>query len=195
MAGFDFSKITSVPDSVVDWIVVQFKNVDIPDVKFNKLLLLRYDGQLLDINGNPRIRVNSIEYSPDSSSNKFEAIVLHRNHASIKTLNPIELKKDNNKLLYDFTQPDFIFGGTASLKLVDVTDGARIFGMRGGYLIEDEASRTEMLNVTNPFTILKDFIISWNQLPETGYLLYDYDMDGIVTTSDYNLSWNNRLPE
>lgn len=192
MIGYDFTKIISVPDSVVDWIVVQFRNVDNPDIKFTKLLLVKYDGKLLDINGNSRIRINNSEYTPGSNSNLYEAIILHRNHASIKSLNPIELRKDNNNLVYDFTQPDFVFGGTASLKLVDITDGVRIFGMRAGYLINDDATKTEMLNVTSPFTILKDYIIPWNKLPETGYLLYDYDMDGIVTTSDYNYSWNNR---
>lgn len=195
MVGYDFTKITSVPDSVVDWLVVQFRNIDDPNIKFSKLLLLRYDGKLLDINGSSRIRVSTSEYNPGSSSNLYEVVVLHRNHASIKSLNPIILRKDNNNLIYDFTQSDFVFGGTASLKLVDLTDNERIFSMRAGYLVNDDASNAEMLNVTNPFTVLKDFIISWNQLPETGYLLYDYDMDGIVTTSDYNYSWNNRLAE
>jgi hypothetical protein len=193
MVGYDFTKITSVPDSVVDWIVVQFKNVENPDIKFNKLLILRYDGKLVDINGNPRIRINNSEYTPGTMSNAFEVVVLHRNHSSIKTLNPIEFKKENNNSIYDFTQPEFVFGGTATLKLVDWTDGERIFGMRGGYLVNDDVTKAEMLNASNPLIQLKDYIISWNRLPDTGYLLYDYDMDGIVTTADYNLSWNNRL--
>jgi hypothetical protein len=192
MAGYDFTKITSVPDSVVDWIVLQFRSVNNPNIKFSKLLLVRYDGKLLDIDGKPKIKIYQNEFNPKVESNLFEVVVLHRNHSSIKTLNPIELRRENNKIEYDFTNPEFVFGGTASLKLVDVTDGGRVFGMKGGYLINDDISKSNMINVTNPFTQLKDYMITWNKLTELGYLIYDYNMDGIITTKDYNISWNNR---
>jgi hypothetical protein len=192
LQNYDFTKITAVPDSVVDWIVLQFRNINNPELVFSKLLLVRYDGQLLDLDGSSKIKVKPNEFNPKVESNLFEVVVLHRNHASIKTMNPIELKKDNNKILYDFSKPDFIFGGTASLKLVDVTDGERVFGMRGGYLINDELTISQMLNVTNPYTLLKDYMVPWNTLTQKGYKLFDYDMDGIITTRDYNLSWNNR---
>jgi hypothetical protein len=192
MAGYDFTKITSVPDSVVDWIVLQFRSVNNPNIKFSKLLLVRYDGKLLDIDGKPKIKIYQNEFNPKVESNLFEVVVLHRNHSSIKTLNPIELRRENNKIEYDFTNPEFVFGGTASLKLVDVTDGGRVFGMKGGYLINDDISKNNMINVTNPFTQLKDYMITWNKLTELGYLIYDYNMDGIITTKDYNISWNNR---
>lgn len=195
LINYDFTIITSVPDSVVDWIVVQFRSINNPKQVFSKLLLVKYNGQLIDIDGNSRIKIKSDEFNPKVDSNLFEIVVMHRNHASIKTLNPVELKKANNKLIYDFSQPEFVFGGTASLKLVDVTDGQRIFGMKGGYLIDDAVTISAMQNVTNPFTQLKDYMAVWNKISKTGYLLYDYNMDGIITTKDYNLSWNNRLNE
>lgn len=193
LKNFDFSKIATVPDSVVDWIVLQFRNVDFPEKVFTKLALVRYDGQIIDIDGNTKLKIKPDEFNPKiETSNLYEVIVLHRNHSSVKTLDPIELKKEQNKNLKDFSNPEFVFGGTASLKLVDVSDGARIFALRGGYLINDDTSKSAMLNVLNPYTLLKDYMMPWNKLTEKGYLLYDYDMDGIITTKDYNLSWNNR---
>jgi hypothetical protein len=184
--------LKSVPDSVVDWVVVQFTNIEYPENTFTKLLLLRKDGRLLDINGNPRIKLSNDEFKIQIISDLFEVVILHRNHSSVKSLNPIELRQENNKLVYDFSNPEFVYGGTAALKLVEIGTDYKIFGMKGGYLINDEISKNEMMNVLNPFTELQDFIKPWNKLAETGYLLYDYDMDGIITTKDYNMSWNNR---
>jgi len=50
-----------------------------------------------------------------------------------------------------------------------------------------------MLDALNPYTELKDYITSWENISQTGYLLFDYNLDGIVTTTDFNMSWNNRI--
>lgn len=192
LKNFDFTAIKSVPDSVVDWIVLEFRNINEPNNHFYKLLLVKYDGKLIDLNGNSTLRITKNEYDPTIMDSSFDIYVYHRNHNSLKTLNPIKLVPENNSKVYDFTDPAFVLGGTAALKLVDITNDRRIFAMKAGYFINDMTSISQMMNATNPFTVLKDYLQIWDNVSQKGYLLYDYNMDGIITTRDFNLSWNNR---
>jgi hypothetical protein len=192
LKNVDYTSIKSVPDSVVDWIVLEFRNITNPNINFYKLLLVRYDGKIIDLNGNSTLRITKNDYDPTSMDSSFDIYVYHRNHNSLKTLNPIALVPENNSKVYDFTDPSFVLGGTAALKLVDITNDRRIFAMKAGYFINDMTSVTQMLNAANPFTVLKDYLQVWDNVSQKGYLLYDYNMDGIITTRDFNLSWNNR---
>lgn len=189
----DFTQIQSIPDSVVDWIVLNFKNVNNADDQFSKLLLIKYDGSIVDINGNSKIRITRADFDPRVSGTQFELTILHRNHSSVKTLDPVSLIPENNSRIYDFSNSELVFGGTAALKLVDITQGNRIYAMRAGYFINDEATRNQMLYALNLLTELKDYITPWENLSQTGYLLFDYNLDGLVTTKDFNMSWNNRV--
>ena len=188
----DFSQIKTIPDSVVDWIVLNFKSISNPDDQFSKLLLIRYDGKIVDLAGNTKIRITRADFDPRVSGTQFELTVLHRNHSSVRTLDPVSLIPENNTRIYDFSNSEIVFGGTASMKLVDITQGSRIYAMRAGYYINDDNSRNQMLNALNPYTELKDYITPWENISQTGYLLFDYNLDGIVTTTDFNMSWNNR---
>lgn len=190
--NINVNQITSVPDSVVDWIVLEFRNTVNPSVKFSKLLLVRYDGKIVDLNGNPNIRITKSEFDPKNQSSSFDLVILHRNHASVKSLEPIRLIAENNAKVYDFSQPDFVFGGTASLKLVEATPATRRFALKAGYNLTDPIGQNQMENVLNPFTFKRDHLVVWDNISQTGYLMLDYDMDGIITTRDYNVSWNNR---
>lgn len=191
-ANVNVNQITAVPDSVVDWIVLEFRNTVNPDVKFSKLLLVRYDGKIVDLNGNPNIRIAKSEFDPKSQSSSFDLVIMHRNHASIKSLEPIRLIAENNSKVYDFSQPDFVYGGTAALKLVEATPTTRQFALRAGYNLTNPIGQNDMVNVLNPFTFKRDHLVVWDNISQTGYLMLDYDMDGIITTRDYNVSWNNR---
>lgn len=190
--NLNLNQINSVPDSVVDWIVLEFRNTVDPNVKFSKLLLVRYDGKIVDLNGNPYIRITKSDFDPKKQSSSFDIVILHRNHASVKSLEPIRLIPENNSKVYDFSQPDFVLGGTAALKLVEATPTTRIFALRAGYNLTEPIRQNEMLNALNPFTTNRDHLVVWDNISQTGYLMFDYDMDGIVTTRDYNISWNNR---
>jgi len=190
--NFNVNQINSVPDSVVDWIVLEFRNTVDPNVKFSKLLLVRYDGKIVDLNGNPNIRITKSEFDPKNQSSSFDLVILHRNHASVKSLEPIRLIAENNSKIYDFSQPDFVLGGTAALKLVEATPTIRKFALKAGYNLTDATGQNEMINVLNPFTTKRDHLVVWDNISQIGYLMLDYDMDGIITTRDYNISWNNR---
>lgn len=190
--NINVNQITSVPDSVVDWVVLEFRNTVNPEVKFSKLLLVRYDGKIVDLNGNPNIRISKNEFDPKSQSSSFDLVILHRNHASVKSLEPIRLIAENNTRVYDFSQPSFVLGGTASLKLVEATPKTRQFALKAGYNLTDAIGQNQMENVLNPFTFKRDHLVVWDNISQTGYMMLDYDMDGIITTRDYNVSWNNR---
>lgn len=190
--GVNVSQITSVPDSVVDWIVLEFRNTNDPNVKFSKLLLVRYDGTIVDLYGNSHIRITKSEFDPKNTSSNFDLVILHRNHASVRSLEPIKLIPENNNRVYDFTNPQFVLGGTASLKLVEATPNSRKFALRAGYNTLNPSTQDQMINVINPFTSKSDHLVVWDNISQIGYLIYDYDLDGIITTKDFNTSWNNR---
>ncbi len=190
--NIDITQIKSVPDSVVDWVVVEFRNSTDPNLKFSKLLLVRYDGRIVDINGNPNIRINKNEFDPKTQDPSFDVVIFHRNHASVKSLQPIELIAENNTREYDFSSLDFVMGTPATLKLVDISSDKNIYALKAGYYVNNEQSISNMLNVLNPFTQRDDHLAVWNNISTFGYMMFDYDMDGIITTRDFNISWNNR---
>jgi hypothetical protein len=190
--NIDITQIKSVPDSVVDWVVVEFRNSTDPNLKFSKLLLVRYDGRIVDIYGNPNVRISKNEFDPKIHDSSFDVVIFHRNHASVKSLTPIELIAENNTREYNFSSTDFVMGAPASLKLVDISTDKNIYALRAGYYVNDTQSLSNMLNVLNPFTQRDDHLVVWNNVSTFGYMMFDYDMDGIITTRDFNMSWNNR---
>jgi hypothetical protein len=190
--NIDITQIKSVPDSVVDWVVVEFRNSTDPNLKFSKLLLVRYDGRIVDIYGNPNVRISKNEFDPKIHDSSFDVVIFHRNHASVKSLAPIELIAENNTREYNFSSTDFVMGAPASLKLVDISTDKNIYALRAGYYVNDTQSLSNMLNVLNPFTQRDDHLVVWNNVSTFGYMMFDYDMDGIITTRDFNMSWNNR---
>lgn len=190
--NIDITQIKSVPDSVVDWVVIEFRNIADPNLKFSKLLLVRYDGKIVDIFGNRNVRISKNEFNPQIHDSSFDVVIFHRNHASVKSIAPIKLIAENNTREYDFSSTDFVMGAPATLKLVDISADKNIYALRAGYYVNNEQSISNMVNVLNPFTQRDDHLVVWNNVSTFGYMMFDYDMDGIITTRDFNISWNNR---
>lgn len=183
---------TEAPDSVVDWIVMEFRRARFDESRFYKTGFVRYDGMIVDQYGNEEIRLTQSD-GIDSGGGDYYVIVRHRNHNSIITAQALNLKPINNGTFYNFSSPSLIEGGTNSLKLVDIKDNdERVYAMRAGYYIGDIMNNNEQLDVLNPFTIYDDHRAAWQGFTTEGYLDADYNMDGIVNTRDYNTSWNNR---
>ena len=185
---------TELPDSVVDYIVIEFRPERNED-GFFKLGFIRNDGRIVDLKGNDIVSI-TINEGMDVNEDYFVAL-RHRNHAPVISADEYSVTDRNVNLYFDFTNPIFVEGNANNLKLVDVYtdengDIQKIYALKAGFF-PDEETIDELINFTKYFTVEKDRESAYDLFIEEGYLPADYDMNGIVNTKDYNYSWNNRL--
>lgn len=180
--------LAAVPDSVVDWVVLEFRKDNINAAeRFFKTAFIRYDGSIVGVDGNSDVIFNYAD-GIDSNGGDYYVYIRHRNHLMMRTKDALPLYPEFNEKLYDFTATgDLVEGGVQSLKLLDIDEeGNRLFGLRGGYNFSTSEDDFR-------FTLDPDRLAAYNQFTQIGYLWGDYNMDGIVNTRDFNISWNNRI--
>jgi len=180
---------TSVPDSVVDWVVLEFR----PDRNqdgFFKLGFIKYNGDIVDLEGNNLFKVTNYDgYKLDS---QYYLVLRHRNHAPVITSQSFALNAKDLIPKIDLTDPANVEGGAASMKLLEIAANNRsIYGLKAGFFV-DENSMDDMVNVLKSFTTKTDWEAAYYGFTNEGYLQADYDLNGIITTNDFNFSWNNR---
>jgi hypothetical protein len=182
---------TQFPDSVVDYVVLEFRKSRNDAPSFSKLGFIKYNGRIVDLFGNDKIRITKAD-GLDSTNYYYYVVMRHRNHAPVITNAPISLKQDINSLVYNFSDPEFIEGGTSSLKFVDKINEKYYYALKGGFIPFDAQTLSEMINVTINYTKVDFWTEAWKQFTNIGYINVDYNLSGIVNTKDYNISWNNR---
>ncbi|MGI6370033.1 MAG: hypothetical protein GX372_07715 [Ignavibacteria bacterium] len=192
-----------LPDSVVDWVVVEFRENYTDEPKFNTLLL-KTDGSIVDLYGNKNFLMSNsgdvisagIDFPTDTSKGlisdrSFYFAVRHRNHAAVISNEPVKLQVNiiNN---LDFTSPSFVMGGTNSLRKVakDPENNMFLYGLLAGDVNNNNAPNGEITD-KDYNSILPEYSTWKNSLFE-GYLLHDLNLDGIITTLDFNIGFNNR---
>lgn len=184
-----FYVTTSLPDSVVDWVVVEFrKNFTQPGIF--RTYLVKRDGRLVDIYGNDVISIVNNSATNRLDSGSYYIAVRHRNHLAVITKEQVTLIPGGMRNL-DFTSPDLVMGGINSLKRVDKKENgsfvyALIAGEQNGSIFENGIIDSRDYNsiIPNPAAWAYDLF--------NGYLLGDTNLDGIITTRDFNISFNNR---
>ncbi|MEI6091563.1 MAG: hypothetical protein WCR42_14000 [bacterium] len=182
---------TSVPDSVVDWVVLEFRPDRNQPASFYKLGFIKYNGEIIDLEGNSLLKVTSYDgYMLDS---QYYVVLRQRNHAPIITSKSFALNAKDFVPQIDLTDPANVEGGAASMKLLEITSKNRnIYGLKAGFFV-DENSIDDMVNILKTFTAKTDWEAAYFGFTKEGYLQGDYDLNGIITTNDFNYSWNNRL--
>jgi hypothetical protein len=180
-----------LPDSIVDYVLLEFRKLRNEASSFQKLAFIKYNGRIVDLFGNERINL-SIADGIDSLGGKYYVVIRHRNHAPVITNDQIELKEDSNAHVYNFSDPSFVEGGASVLRLVDKIDDKYIYAVKGGFIAYNNPSFTQLMNVTINYTDPAFWSEAWKQFTNIGYINVDYNLSGIVTTKDFNISWNNR---
>jgi hypothetical protein len=164
---------SAIPDSVVDWIVVELRSNVGGGTSFYRTVLLTQSGYLVDpLNLSPVVIT-------DVTPGDYFLVFRHRNHLAVMTDQRERIERTNRKFL-DFTTGTGVFGGANALKLLGIENGRRVFGLVAGDVTADG-------DVLRP-----DQALIWNQRDLESYSLYDTDLDGIISTDDWNMSWNNR---
>jgi hypothetical protein len=182
---------TSVPDSVVDWVVLEFRPDRNSTKGFFKLGFIKYNGDIVDLEGKNLFKVTNFDgYKLDT---QYYVILRHRNHAPIITSQSFALNSKDLVPKIDLTDPVNVEGGAASMKLLEIAANNRhIYGLKAGFFV-DEHSMDDMVNILKVYTENTDWEAAYNGFTNEGYLQADYDLNGIITTNDFNYSWNNRL--
>jgi hypothetical protein len=90
------------------------------------------------------------------------------------------VSRSNIGFVVDFASGVGIFGGAAAQKLVGTAGGTRHFGLIAGEVQGDDD------------VLRSDYNLVWANRNQEAYTLFDTDLNGIVTTRDLNVSWNNR---
>lgn len=174
----------AVGDSIVDWVTVEFRND--PFINGSPALietvLLTKDGRLLDPQTlRPRV-ISGI------SAGLYHLAVRHRNHLSIITEAPILVDRSTVHTTVDFTNGAGMLGGAASMRLLSTYQGRRFFGMPAGNTDGGDADILLAEGINR-----SDMHLIWtNRQLIDQYSVFDANLDGVVTTLDWNYSWNNR---
>ncbi len=164
--------VASVPENVVDWVLVQLRQATAPELATSSTILaqraafLKSDGSIVDLDGVSTLNFGN--YTVGSGSNVYVALY-QRNHLSVLSASGMILQ--NGIYSYDFTTSiDQAYGGAAGYKQI----APGIFGMVSGDV--DGDGSISVLDFTDWAT---DF-------GQTGiYLPSDIDEDSHVTVLDF----------
>lgn len=164
-----------VRDSIVDWVVMEFKSVKGGSTYVP--LLLKNNGDLLTADGDTVIMLRRYDMDPGD----YTVGILHRNHLPVYSLEPLSLRTENNGQEMDFTRTSDVFGKEGSLRPLDVKGGFVLYGMVAGDVNGDNKIDE------------KDYRLTWeNRDQQFIRTIYDINMQGYVNTRDLNYPWNNR---
>lgn len=152
--------------NIVDWIIIELRdNRDVTSAVDTIAAFLRKDGKVLSITGDSVITLDK-----NIAADYYYVVIRHRNHLAVMSSSTIYLS--SNSELYDFSINAYQFyGGEAQL----LPNG--LYGMYAG-----DADR-------NGATNLSDYqIYEFNSINAfSGYVCSDFNLDGILTGSDFNI--------
>jgi len=169
--------IKTIPDSVVDWIVVEFRRTLNDPRPIVYTGFLKTDGRIVGQNGEYPLTDSMIKF--DSGQASYYIAILHRNHLAVVTEEKVDIRKTVAAYL-DFTKPELVMGRENALKPLARTPQGLLFGMPAGDINGDGVID------------LLDQIGIWIERDFEGYFVWDTNLDGIITTRDLNFSINNR---
>jgi hypothetical protein len=151
--------------NIVDWIVIELRDFCNYGVPIDTIAaFLRKDGKVISITGD-----SVITLPIEIPANNYYVIIRHRNHISIMSDNPIYLS--SNSELYDFSSSNFLYYGYDAFAL---SNGK--FAMYPG-----DADRNGAVNISDYQNFQNNSFYAI-----VGYNSADFNLDGILTGSDFN---------
>lgn len=163
-----------MPDTIVDWMIVELRSEATGGRTYYQTVLLSQNGYLVDPLTTMPVAIANVQ------AGEYHVVLRHRNHLAIMTEQKHRVSPGQRDKIFDFTLGTDIFGGASAMKLLGTENGRRLFGMVAGQTSGDD----DVLRI--------DQNLVWDNRDLEGYSIFDTDMDGIISTKDWNLSWNNR---
>jgi len=167
----DPQSVSALPDNVVDWVLLQIRNQSDGSAVASKSVFLRNDGYLINPDGTTAINM------PDAAGDYF-IVVQHRNHLAVMTSASQSLSS-NVPSAYDFTTAQEQFFGYAD------GDAAALLNTDIWGAFTGDADQNGTIDSNDNTHIL-------NQRHSEGYGTNDVNLDGHVTISDHNQTFENR---
>ncbi len=169
-----YIRVSPIPDSVVDWVVIELRTLLTGGERYYRTAFIRRDGRIVDLDGKSPVTLPGVEQGA------YYVALHHRNHLAIITAEPVEIAPETqNQLLALTDDPSRILGGAGALRALRL-NGRTVWAMIGGDVNGDGRVDAEDLRLLQ----------LWQHVE--GYSNADTDLNGIVTTRDFNVSWNNR---
>ena len=169
----DQRSVSSVPENVVDWVLVQLYSSPSGSVVASRSCFLHRDGRVVDDDGgNGLIRIRAPEGS-------YYLALKHRNHLAVMGSTPVKLTSYETVFI-DFTTGINRFYGTWGGKQLD----PGVWGTAGG-----NADASDQDIFASDLASIKVGFLSGVD----GYWAADTDMDGRVSISDYEMCRHNVL--
>ena len=172
--------VSSIPDSVVDWILVDLRTgTDSASTVARRAVFLKEKGGVVDTNNTPYVNFSGI------SAGNYYIVVRHRNHLAIMSHDPVSLPNSSGSV-YNFTSAQTQAYGTNAM--ADLNGDGTKFGLWAGDVNGDG---TVKYNLSGNDRVLIYAKIGGGDVNATisGYYNEDVNLDGIVK---YNLSNNDR---
>jgi hypothetical protein len=157
---------TSIPDNIVDWVLVELRNIDSVTVA-KRAAFLRNDGYVVDLNGISRVSFCDI------APGDYYIVVNHRNHIPVMSAGLVNISK--HSILYDFTISVNNTNGESGI--ADLGNG--VFGMYAG-----DTNSSDMITYSDVMGIIQ-------KNTSSGYLPADANLTGIITYADITPVVNN----
>ncbi|MGC8957693.1 MAG: hypothetical protein ACP5LT_07690 [Candidatus Kapaibacteriota bacterium] len=170
--------VDPIPDSVVDWIVIEFRRFLLDPNPIVYTGFLTKSGNIIGRNGEYPLTDAQIKF--DSAYSNYYIAILHRNHLAVVTEEKVDLSRKQVLATIDFTKPELIMGRENALKPIAKTPNGLLFAIPSGDVNGD--------GIIDLF----DQIDIWVNRDFEGYFIWDTNLDGIITTRDLNYSINNR---
>lgn len=193
LSPYDYAN-TIVPDSAVDWVVLEFRKDMYERADFYKTAFVDNDGQIIQPDGEFGIRLNKDQIAGNYA--EYQVVIRHRNHLPVIT-KMLRFDSSRSEIVYDFTDysdiSTYLSEATGQLIKVDITEeGDDVFALAGGYIYALDSQVNSSSQITENTEYFENLLNTWNKPDFDGYRLYDFDMNGTITTRDFNLRWNNR---
>ena len=160
----------TVPDSITDWVLLQFRETSIGTNIASKSCFLSKNGYVIDPDGlSKNISLGTLV----DPTKTYYIVVKHRNHLAVMSADAVELK---GITAYDFT--------TGSNKYYGTVNGAKQLETNVWGMIAGNSNGNNSISVN-------DYNAVANNLFHTGYEAGDHNLNGSVSVTDYNFVANN----
>ena len=160
--------VSSVPENITDWILVELRTLSSGAAVVSQSFFLRNDGYIVDMNG----QTTDLSF-PGLDEGGYYIVLHHRNHISVMSKNSVHLSSSPTGV-YDFTTDmNKYYGEQAKLLTSEPTDR---YGMFSG---DGDSSNDITINDRDNILLNRD---------SSGYLDGDYNLSGIITIQDAEIS-------
>ncbi len=161
--------VTSFPDSIVDWVLLELR--ESPDPSQNPIrraALLTTHGHVVDVDGFSQVRFS------DAAPGNYYIVVEHRNHLAVMSASSVTLS-ENNSSLYDFTDSQDKAYTEGDDPMISLGNGR--YGMIAGDANSD--GWVDELDYEDIWKTQNGSPFVYNQSA-------DFNLDGAIDAIDYN---------